>query len=552
MASQSEASSNTLLTIVDAFTLAPIRDTFLDTHDLPGAQRAIAFGGYLLFFGLVLCTLGLELFGMRWSGPVYTAEAISRQISWGAVVAASMGFVLGWAYLLVGAAQARWYLVVPVLSLLALQCLLGVSYDSSFVSSVFVLVVIGAVAITLGISHRQRWFDHAPHWVLLGLTLILAVGVGAFWLSRSAAARGADAYAVVAFAFWFTEPMWVLGGLALVKFGIFVASSTVGRLRVGFSAQAVRWFGALVLLLHPPLAALIAFPLLFLGGEGTLLAYAGALGSFIWYDGLLCGGLALLALGAVVLKRWRADTAALFLALRLTLFGYGLTFTILMMSGFDMSNPFFGTVERLALFPPAFYFMGTLVLGVLGFFMPFANDGSRFLPRTSRIALIFGCAILTTTVIFFFFQSRDVETGAEISSALILPTTFYLGTTLLGLPYLIYVAFRDPSRLRGSDPQPSPAPELPLPADAAAPFPEAPVPLRGQGDEGMNAAILTPAELVRPLADEPPPTMLERNSPSQVSWLNRWGIPALVLLLPLVTCTCGGAVIALRVTSIAP
>jgi hypothetical protein len=93
--------------------------------------------------------------------------------------------------------------------------------------------------------------------------------------------------------------------------------------------------------------------------------------------------------------------------------------------------------------------MLTLVMTVLAFFVPFANTASPRLSRRARVPLALGAAILTTTVIFFFLQSRDVQTGQDISTGLLISATFYMGAALLGLPYLIYKVARQRDDLVG-------------------------------------------------------------------------------------------------------
>lgn len=438
----------------DPYILGPLRDSFLDTRELPAAERWLVWLGYAILGGLILCTLALETLNGRWphdqwSYLLYTAEGITRQLTWVAVAATSVGFATGWAYLFIGAGQARWFITATAVVAWTFTLLIGIARPDTILPDVVVLGLTAVLIAFLVFAHRRQLWGDWGHALFGGLTALLLFAILLFWFTDAPNQRGLDAYALFSVTFYLTEPFWIILGIALIQFGMNIAGQIVERRRQRLSETSLRRRVLLTLFVQSPFEMLIGGPLLFLSSESGFLHTLNLVGSLLWYDGLLGGFLAFGALIALVTRRWNARTAALFLAVRITFFFYAIAYILILANGFDLSNPFYAGVDKLQILPPATYFMISLILGVLAFFVPFTSGDSPTFPQHSRIPLAFGASILTTTVIFFYFQSRDVATGAEISSSVLLPVTFYLGSTLLGLPYLLYTAVRHPDRLIG-------------------------------------------------------------------------------------------------------
>ncbi len=420
------------------FILDPIREARLDLDGLLPDQRRVALSAYAAFFGFLLGALILGFIDHELSGPSYLdPEGMTRTISWAAIGLTSLGFVLGWAYLLTGAAQSHWLVFLSGLALFAMLYLpVGLMPALAFAALVILL------ALLLIPARLRGWLERAPGRVLSAALLLLAAGVAAYWLTGDGAEQAAGAQGGLAFTFWFTEVVWVLAGLAIVRAGASLGQAVVTRLRDGLSAGGFRRLSAAVILLHPPLGLALAFPLL---TYGTLFDASGtieALASVLWYDLFLVLPLAFVSLVMMVIRRWTARGAGLMLSLRLSLFALAVGLLVLQVSDFNLSDPVYAALERLPILPPSFFFMVSLLLTVLAFFIPFARRDSRWFPRRARLPLAFGGALLTTTVMFFFLQARQVGTGQELASSLIVPATFSIGANALGLPYLIYLAFR--------------------------------------------------------------------------------------------------------------
>lgn len=428
--------------------LDPWRESWLDLKQLSPVERFLAILGYAIFGSLVICTLLLELFGSTSGGVQYTAEGITRHISWVAIFVCSLGFAAGWGYLIVGTAHIRWYLAVIPLLLLGLQGLIW----GSPVSAGLVLVGLAGLAVGMWWAHTQNWLTTAGHWVTLAVTGVILLATLLFWFSDTPQVRGLDAYIIFALAFWPTEPVWILAGLALVQFSLNITSSVVYPLRLSISENSLRWLVLTILWGHIPLNGLLwtlMLPFTITQSESNWLTYMGLISYLLLYDAAVSLVLGAIALIPLLLGRWNGRTAALFLALRLTLLVYVVSLFILNNSGFDVSDVVYGTVGTLNLLPPAFYFMVMLVITILTFFVPFMQGDSPQFPQVARLSLAWGVAITATTVIFFYLQSRDVQTGADISSGIIIPITYYLGATVFGWPYLLYTAVRNPQQLIG-------------------------------------------------------------------------------------------------------
>jgi hypothetical protein len=148
-------------------------------------------------------------------------------------------------------------------------------------------------------------------------------------------------------------------------------------------------------------------------------------------------------------RTWDARGAAIFITARIVLWAFALVFTFLDVSQLNITDPLFTALEQTALVPPAFFFMFSLVLSVMGFFAPFANGESRWLPHKVRVPIALGAILLILSMMFYFLDSRAMANGANLANTIIIPTFFYLGAGILGIPLLMYMLIWRNSTLVG-------------------------------------------------------------------------------------------------------
>jgi hypothetical protein len=458
------ARTTTLREAVGAVTLAPVRSVLIDASGLSPGLRTATLGSYVVFVLIIASALLLPIVDgtlLRFAYPA--PQAVTRELTWVAVAVISIGYASGWALLLTGAAGRHPALLALASLLFGLNSLFvrPEQLPTALAQLPVVLALVAVIGLGLGLAARAGLVERAPHLTVLLTALVIAGAAAGFWLSGDPAARGAQSQAAFAVLFFLSIPIWCLAGLALAQFGIGLGRACVMRLRQTTSERGIRRIAAWAVFGHPLLLIALGCPAIAL--ILTDQAEAVYLILLMIIDLFFCSALALVGLVLLALRRWTTRTAALLLAVRVALLLEMLAFIVLQGSGFNITDPVTGAVEQLNLFPPAFFFMATLVLSVLGFFAPFANRNSARLPRSIRVPLALGAAVLIVTAMFFFLNARDVSTGEDLVSGSLLPSLFYVSADAIGLPYLVYLTVRRRDEIVG--PQESWEPEAnPTPA----------------------------------------------------------------------------------------
>jgi hypothetical protein len=431
---ETTSTARSLLEIADRFTLAPIRDALIDLDGLPTGERLLIYVGYALMLGLVAVAVVTDWIGVALLAVAYPAPGdVTRTIPWLALGACTIGFVTGWAYLLLAATRLPGAAAAVLVVLFMTQITLARSFDIGTMLARLPYSLAAGLAIAGAVVWLRRSSRSAGLWVVFsGLMALCAMG---FWLTGDAIERAAQVHNFFGLAFYASLPIWLLSGLALVTLGAALAAGIVGRLRDSYPPRALSRTFAAVVFGHPLLVLVLSCPIYALLLFDSL-AYQ-VMGAVLVVDGVLTLLLALIGLAMVVFGWWQPRRAAVLLALRLTLAIFLLGLMVALFGEFNLADPFLGAVEQLRIIPAGFFFMLTLVLSVLGFFIPFANGRSPHLPRLARIPLSFGAAILVTTTFFFMLHAKEVPSGAEVATQVLYPL-FFLGAAFLGLPWLIY------------------------------------------------------------------------------------------------------------------
>jgi uncharacterized membrane protein YozB (DUF420 family) len=440
--------TGTIAGIIDRFTMAPVRDAFVDLRNLRRSDRVLVWVGYTLLLLLIGTAAWIDLNQHRLLAVAYPAPGeVTRTIAWLVILACSLGFVAAWSYLLLAATRLPPLGGLVLIGLLVVQVAVvrGFALEVSLWRAA-IMLPIALLLIAVAWWARRQTHEHAPAWPIIGFAILL-LGLSLWFWSGDASERAAQAHVLFGLSFFAALPIWVLSGLALATLSTAFAAGVITRLRESFRASTLQRILRMALFAHPFLALILACPIYSLLMLDNI-AYQ-VLGAVLTIDGLLAFGFMLIALVLLLVQKLDLRRSALLLAIRLIISLFLLTILVALFGEFNLADPFVGVIEQLQIAPPGFFFMFTLMLSILGFFVPFANTETAWLPRTARIPLAFGAALLVASTFLFLLHARQVGDGSELATPTLFPL-FLLGAVALGLPYLGLVLIRGRDTLVGS------------------------------------------------------------------------------------------------------
>lgn len=405
---------------------------FIDLQGLPVILKILTVVGYLAVLGQLLFTLLVELAGDRLQTVEYVLAGENRKVPLLVMAIAGLAFILGWAYLLTGAATARARIFLPILALFALQLFLETGGNLLLV--ILELVFFVSVLVIYGLTFRTRfWLDlpglHFFGWLgAVSIIVFLSVGISA---TNSGVAIALSAnFSILAL---LTFVFWGLLGLSVIDLGI-----TIGRGFTRFVRKLLPFsaFSALivfVLLVHPAVIALIFW----LTQDG------------FWLLDVLFS--ILLILGALVLwvtRRWSASIGAVFLTLSLA--------TPVVVLGLSMAfagKDFTGLLLKMTgFFPPTLLFVGLTTYNLFGMGVAFTRVDGYTLPKRARVLLYFGTLLLVVACMLFMSNDRIAGTNQlSLDIQAWINNLFALSALFLGIPYVIWMIWKRREMLVGLD-----------------------------------------------------------------------------------------------------
>lgn len=430
------------LQILDYFTLAPLRETLLNVRTLTPEQRRMALGGYM-----VLALVGGSVIGWRilrdvLPGVLYPAPGgVTRELSVLTIFICSVGFALGWGYILVGAIRTRLSFFFMAFGLFIVNMLW---MRVSLIPALMLVRLIGVIPLVLVVGGVLWWgkrhFAASPARFILSVAGLIWMGLAVFWFTGEAANRAFHLQNIFGLIYFAAVPLWVLAGAAVINFCASAARHVTLQLHEWLAPETLRRLTLAILCLHPLLTFLVGIPffILFVTNDPTLQGIANWFG----LDLLATLPLTFAALVSVARTRWSTRTAGLLLSIRLTLFLFIVVLQILVLGQLNMAELGLIAVEKLGIIPSEVFFIGTLLLTVLGFFIPLAREDSARFPQTLRVYWTFGAAILIVSMMFFFLSAREVETGKNLASGVLLPGLLTLGLYYGGFVYVIFLIWR--------------------------------------------------------------------------------------------------------------
>ena len=415
-----------------AFLRRIFAENFIDLQGLPISLKILTISGYVAVFGLLFFTLLVELAGDHLPTVQYTVTEENLKLPLVVMAIASLAFVLGWAYLLTGAAAATPRIFLPVLALFALQLFLVTGGTLLLILlEVFFFL---AVLVIYGLTFRTRFWRDLPGLHFFGwlgaVSVIIILSVGTAATNASVAVALSANFSIVML---LTLLFWVVLGFSIVDLGIQIgrAFTQIGLRYLPFST-----FSALivfVLLIHPAVIALVFW----LTKDGFLLL------DLLFSILFILGALALW-----FVRRWSASTIAVLLTLSLAspvvILGLSMAFT-----GQDFAELL---LKMTGIFPPLLLFVGLTTYNLFGMGVAFTGVDGRVLPRRARVLLYFGTLILVVATMLFLSNQRNAETN-QLSTDMqtMINGLLALSALALGIPYVIWMVWKRREMLIGPE-----------------------------------------------------------------------------------------------------
>jgi len=396
---------------------------FIDLQDLSVSMNILTIGGYLAILGMLFMTLLVELAGNRLPTVEFTLAGQNDKVPLVVLAIAGLAFILGWVYLLAGAAASRARIFLPVLALFAAQLFLqtNITLLNIYLFGTFFIIVLAIYAFT---ARTRFWRDHPGlhfyGWLAaVSVITLLTIGMSA---TISEVARSLSAnFSIVLL---LTLVFWVLLGLSIIDLGI-----RIGRMFTRLFRKYLPF---------STFSALVVFVLLVLPAL-TLLVFWLTKDGFWLLAVLIPFLLILAAIGIWIARRWSVTTASVLLTLSLAspvvVLGLSMAF-----SGQDFAGLL---LNMTGIFPPTLLFVGLTTYNLFGMGVSFTGVDGRILPRKARVLLYFGTLLLVVACMLFTSNERVSATNElSLDFQTLTNNLFALSALLLGLPYLVWMVWK--------------------------------------------------------------------------------------------------------------
>jgi hypothetical protein len=378
----------------------------VDLATFPPLLRLLVRVGYVSIFLLLVATLIHEFVGASFPQVATTFnsltenQGITGRIPIPVLWISTIAYVVGWAFLLTGATGTRRRVFLPIWAFYMITWV-NTQPEPDEISSMlccggFVIALLAGIVYTLTSRHpfwRRYSILEFGGWLLLlsfQMTLLLLgnspeeiVGdLDQIFAGRISVFMGIPFGAMGIF--YVTIPFWILLGIDASNGVADLSKALVNSLRQGLSAQWLR-IATLPILIGLTLFLFILFildlPVFF---------------TFLGVMPLVIG----VALVLVLIRKWQNRTAFILLWLGITAALYHLFL------GFALYGSDLGAIVYEALLPPGFLFVTFLSLDVLTFGKRFAQEDGVILPRSARLLMYFGVALLFGAATLFRLNIR--------------------------------------------------------------------------------------------------------------------------------------------------
>lgn len=431
--------------LVKRLYVKPLLETLIDFGNLSLSLKLLAVLGYLSVAALLGLALLFDLFGDRMAAVTYETSGGAQQTPFVVMIVSSLALVLGWAYILTGATDCKLRIFLPIVLLFGLQLFLMVPTGNAlwiWVCTAPTMVIFLVLAYLLT-QKRRLWRDFPLLEFSFWGCVFLAFSA-LFWLFQETNESVAGYLnASLGGLNLLTWPFWVVSGLTMVDLVVSIARAMIRLLRRLFPGNFLRALSVFLIATRPAvgiLALILAPNSADLGPEDSL-----------FFDAVLSIPLILLMGIMILCRRWNARNALVILGLSLAspIFILG---AVMALKGFNIGDPLELTMQGLGISTSQLIFVALMAYNVFNLGSAFANIEGRVMPRSGRIHLLFGFALLMTSTTIFFINSRDVSSG-ELGGMVYdtIDQLFALSLVFLGIPFLIWMALRRPEKLAGKE-----------------------------------------------------------------------------------------------------
>lgn len=428
--------------VIDRFYIDPLRKTLIDLEGLSWPMRLLTYFGYAAVLVLLVATLVLEGGGEGQPQASFSTTRGVREVALPVMVASSVGLALGWAYILSSATGSRLVFFFPVMAVFGVDMLSIAPQEGSGMGFwlLFAIPLFLATLIGYPLSRKKPFWTEKPGRKFVLWLVVMGILIALLWTSDADSVAG-SLNGSSSLAILISVPYWAISGLAIVDAVVGAARNIVTFLRRLFPDVVLRALATFLVLAHPVLS--LVFIALQVGGVN--------MGTGILIDGALSIPLLIAMLITALRRRWNVKNAMTFLALAIILpvFALGVAFS---WGGTDISDLVGVTMEQTGLLPPLVVFVVVTAYTVLSAGSTLANRDGVVIPRTPRVMLTFGVALLVISFTIFFVNTHIPSTGRlDESMQDLLNNIFSLSVVFLGTPYLAWALWRRRDRLTGDE-----------------------------------------------------------------------------------------------------
>lgn len=424
---------------------ANIKEAVVDWQALALNRRLLVLFGYLLLAGMLFFMLVTELLGGIGRLIIFSLNETDVQIPFGVMVVSSLGFAVGWSFILTGATDFRRRVFWLILGLYAVQLFLLMPTNNAAI--IWLCTAPPLQLLIIGIHSYGRQREFIRQWPLTEFSLWVIINfffLGLFWFWDTSDASVATALnANFGLLMLLTVLFWATSGLTVAQASIAVGRGIVMVARWLFPGRFLRVLVLALVLVRP----LLSFAAAVLAFQSDNLPFQFA----TFLDILITVPLTLWMLLWVASRRWQLEQAMTLLGLSLGLpvltVGIGLAFL-----GQDITDFLAFSLESIGLFPPLLLFTALLIHELLTAGLSFALRDSESMPRSGRIFLVFGAALLMISFTLFNVNTRNVTTGEIHNDVQIAVNNLFAFSALfLGIPYLGWIVWRRRETLIGDE-----------------------------------------------------------------------------------------------------
>lgn len=419
------------------FSIDPVRGAVIGLKGLATGERLLAILGYAFCALLLLLSLFLDAVSnpsetLKFS---FTAAQSIHEMQPFAGLLGLMGYVLAWTFILTGAGKVRPLFFCVLLFLYVVFGNSASFFAQNLQAICYAPIALVALSVLYLLGRKLKLFDRAPAlmFVLIG-AVIFVNGALAFLMADDADAFGLSIYTFFRFVNYLAFPLWMYSGVSLIgfamAFAIGVAKGAIGA----HDSSALIKFAQIAVFVH--LGIYVVIYIL------RLVAEPGVAGQFAPLISVFVSGLIVLTmLGLKAAKKLTSRTALSLLALSMAFGIFVAIVNSLFKLGFNATDPINAVFDKLGIFPRGTFFMFTLMVGVLGSFVPFASGDSRALPHAARVLISIGFAILFIAMMFVFVFTTNTADGSNYTGDSVFTGLTVFGALLIGIPLTLISLF---------------------------------------------------------------------------------------------------------------